>query len=139
MRVETKRRPCHDKGVSDEQKPQSPSPEAQARPTEAQAIREKLRAEVYPTHAPELIAHHRRGALLILAPDADLLDAAVAIAQDDQPAVKALVDAQKLGKPSLSDLADWSVDAAQQLQVVILQPYVLAQLLPKGEPAKADA
>lgn len=130
--MESPRRSCHDNDVSDEQKPQS-------KPSEAQTIREKLRAEVYPTRAPDLIAHHRRGALLVLSPDADLLDAAVAIAQDNQATVKKLIDGQHLGKPSLSDLADWSVDPELRLQVVILQPYVLAQLLPKDEPSAADA
>lgn len=95
-------------------------------------LRAKLAAEVCATGAADLLPHHRRGALIVLDPVVDLLDTAVAIARDNQVAVAELIAAGQLNKPSLAQLADWCVDTALQLQFVIVQPYVVAQLLPRG-------
>ena len=103
----------------------------------AEADRDKIRSEIEKVDAAALLPHHHRGALLILDPDTDLLDTAVAIASDDANVVAALVAEGSLVKPTLSQLADWCVDLERRFQFVILQPYVLAQILPKdtGRPA----
>ena len=93
----------------------------------ADELREKLRAEIASVDAAALVPHHRRGALLVLSPDEDLLGAAVAIAADDTEAVAALVKRDALTKPSLGQLADWCVDTGLRFDFVILQPYVLAK------------
>lgn len=94
-------------------------------------MRAKLRAEIAVTDAASLLPHHRRGALFVLAPGLDLLDVAVAIAADDRARVGALIDAGGLRRPGLAELADWCVDAAQRFQFAIVQPYVVAQALPR--------
>ena len=58
---------------------------------------------------------------------ADLLDVALAIASDDLDQVTEYIDAGQIFRPSLAQLADWCVDPSTRFQVVILQPYVLAQ------------
>jgi len=68
-----------------------------------------------------------------------MLEAAVAIAEDDSETVATLVEQGKLVKPSLGQLADWCVDAAQRFQFVILQPYVLAQPLPRKSDTAAPS
>jgi hypothetical protein len=93
-------------------------------------LRDKLRGEIAAVDAPALLPHHRRGALMVLAIEVDLLDVAEAIARDDAAMVKGLIDEGKLAKPSLGQLADWCVDTSLRLQFVIVQPYVLAQVLP---------
>lgn len=95
-------------------------------------LRAKLASEVCATGASDLLPHHRRGALIVLEPVVDLLDTAVAIARDDRVAVAELLEAGELNKPSLGQLADWCVDTSLQFQFVIVQPYVLAQVLPRG-------
>ena len=96
-------------------------------------LREKLLAEVASVDATALLPHHRRGALILLSREEDLLAAAVAIAADDANTIDALVARGALTRPTLAQLADWCVDAAQRFQVLILQPYVLAQLIdPRG-------
>jgi hypothetical protein len=95
----------------------------------AEDLRSKLRSEIASVDATALLPHHRRGALLMLSPDQDLLEVAVAIASDDARAVSALVEKQALSRPTLGQLADWCVAADQRFQFVILQPYVLAQAL----------
>lgn len=93
-------------------------------------LRDKLRGEIAAIDAPALLPHHRRGALMILAAEVDLLDTAHAVATDDAKTIAALIDGGMLYKPSLAQLADWCVDAGLRLQFVIVQPYVLAQPLP---------
>jgi len=66
-------------------------------------------------------------------PEFDILDAAVAIADDEVAEVEALLASKKLYKPSLGQLADWCVDLELRFQYVILQPYVLAQAVKRPE------
>ncbi len=103
----------------------------------SEALREKLKSEIQATLAPELLPHHRRDALFMVRADVDILDAAVAIASDEAATVEALINEEKLFKPSLAQLSDWCVDLELRFQFVILQPYVLAQALNK-EQAPSD-
>lgn len=98
-------------------------------------LRESLRGKMDVVTAAQLLPHHRRDALFIVPPEFDILDAAVAIAGDDVAEVEALLALKKLYKPSLGQLADWCVDLDLRFQYVILQPYVLAQVVerPKSE------
>jgi hypothetical protein len=82
--------------------------------------------------AAALLPHPRRGALLVLSGEHDLLAVAEAIARDDSDTVSLLLESGRLVRPSLSDVADWCVDEAQRLQFLIIQPFVIAQLLPRG-------
>lgn len=90
-------------------------------------LRTKLCSEVQVTGAAELVPHHRRGGLLVLEPSCDLLDVAEAIAGDNSDMVTQHIASSSIYKPSLAQLADWCVDSTIRFQVVILQPYVLAQ------------
>lgn len=97
-------------------------------------LREKLKSDIQATQAAELLPHHRRDALYMVRADVDILDAAVAIASDETAIVSALIEEEKLFKPSLAQLSDWCVDSELRFQFVILQPYVLAQALDTREP-----
>ena len=98
-------------------------------------LRDTLRGQIQVVAAAELLPHHRRDALLILPGEVDILDVALAIAADDASLVGQLVEEEKLYRPSLAQLSDWCVDLELRLQFVILQPYVLAQVIkrPKVE------
>jgi hypothetical protein len=93
------------------------------------ALRDTLAGKIDVVAAAELLPHHRRDALLMLVPEADILDVAVAIAGDEAEEVEGLLTDKKLYKPSLGQLADWCVDLELRFQYVILQPYVLAQVI----------
>jgi hypothetical protein len=93
----------------------------------ASDLRDKLRGDVQVAAASELLPHHRRGGLLVLRAETDLLDVAFAIASDDLDEVAGYIDGGQIFRPSLAQLADWCVDSVIRFQVVILQPYVLAQ------------
>lgn len=94
-------------------------------------LRQKLLDEVAAVDAAALVPHHRRGALLMLAIEVDLVETALAIATDDTATVEALIREGAIARPTLAQLADWCVDTSLRFQFLILQPYVLAQPLPR--------
>lgn len=95
-------------------------------------LREKLRGDIQVVGAKELLPHQRRDALLIVRKDVDILDVALAIANDQALEVSGLIEERKVYKPNLGELADWCVDLDLRLQFVILQPYVLAQVIDRS-------
>ena len=101
----------------------SPSPKPSA---DLDALREKLAAEVATAKAADLIAHHRRGALLLLRADISLVDTGVAFAADDSAKVKAWLSGGALARPTPAELADACLNSAK-FRFLILQPYVLLQ------------
>jgi len=54
-----------------------------------------------------------------------LLDVGVAMAMNDTKQVEAWIQAGKLGKPTVEDLARWPLEANQRFSSIVEQPYVL--------------
>jgi hypothetical protein len=100
-------------------------------------LRDKLRGEMQVVDAKELLPHQRRDALLIVRRDVDILEVALAIAHDKALEVAGLIEEKKVYKPTMGELADWCVDLDLRLQFVILQPYVLAQVLDRSPIAQS--
>jgi hypothetical protein len=96
-------------------------------------IREKLRSEVLATSSGELIPHFARGALLLVDPALDLIDAAFAIARDDRERVEAWLAARTLTRASDEDARSLVSQPTLRFQFVIVQPWVVAQKLPAAE------
>jgi hypothetical protein len=92
-------------------------------------LRTKLRAEIMPASWPELLYQFARGALFVVAPEADLLDVAVAVARDDRDAVAALLSTGQLRRATDDDARHFQASAGQRFQFVIVQPWVIAQAL----------
>jgi hypothetical protein len=92
-------------------------------------LRNKLRSEVLPATWGELVLPFARGALLLAAPALDLLDVAEAIARDDRSRVEAWLSQGTLARASDADAARFVAEPSQRFQFVIVQPWVLAQLL----------
>lgn len=89
-------------------------------------LREKLREDVLPCHWEELAEHHERGGLLLVRPDLDLLDAAVALATDRADRVEVWLTVGRLGRPTEAMVG--SIMARKpRFQFVIVQPWVVAQ------------
>lgn len=79
-----------------------------------------------------LIPHVQRDALVMVAPELDLLDVGVAIASDNVSSVQLWIGEQLIYKPSPGQLAQWNGDRTKRFNTLIVQPYVLVQ-----EPAAA--
>lgn len=92
-------------------------------------LRDKLASEIAPIQWQVLEGHHRRGALFIVDPAVELVDVALAIAEDRTDAVKGWLDAAQIGRPTGDESETWAVEQGTKFLFVIVQPYVLAQRL----------
>jgi hypothetical protein len=81
----------------------------------------------------DLAAHVGRDAVIIAAPELDLVEVGMALAMNDTSSVDAWIKAGKLQKPSTEDLSRWSVSTNLRFTSVIVQPFVLIHrpVLPK--------
>ena len=75
-----------------------------------------------------LMPHAKRDAIVIVAPELNLLDVGVAIASDDKASVESWINQQQLSKPSPEQLSDWGNEPTRRFKALIVQPYVLVQL-----------
>ena len=96
-------------------------------------LRNKLRGEVLSSYWEDLAPHQQRGGLLLLGPALDLLDVAVAMAQDDKQRVASFLAGGELRRANEQDRERYESDAEEEagirFQFVIVQPWVLAQAL----------
>ncbi len=90
-------------------------------------LRDKITAEVLPCDWAALRPHHARDALFLVSPDLDLVEAAVAVATNRADRVEVWLTVGRLGRPTPEMLDDL---VGARFQFVIVQPFVLAQLLP---------
>lgn len=97
------------------------------------ALRTKLRTEVMSSYWEDLAPHQARGALLLLAPQLDLLDAAEAMAGDDTVQLGAWLRSGLMRRASPTDAAQLESAEDQRFQFVVVQPWVLAQHCPSGD------
>ncbi len=93
-------------------------------PTEI--LRAKLNGETAKMSWAEMQRHHARGVVVRVASELDLIEVAVAMAQDDGAAVGRWMQAGQLGKVSDEEASDWLArDPA--LWSVVVAPWVLVQ------------
>jgi hypothetical protein len=92
-------------------------------------LRTKLASEVSVTSARDLVPHFARGGLLMLAPQLDLLDCAVAIARDERLGIEGWLSAGVLWRATDQDGRRLVAEPDARYQFVIVQPWVLAQAL----------
>ena len=96
----------------------------------------KLADEIEDVEWHWLRPHLGRGALIIVASDLDLTDAAARISADDTVQVGAWVAAGRLAKPTREQVADWDQDPTRTFRMLIAQPYVLIQERPAATDEK---
>lgn len=75
--------------------------------------------------------HLERDAVIVAAPGLDLQEAAARIAADDRETVGRWIAAGELGKPTLEQIGAWNAEPAKRFRMIIVQPWVLIQVLPK--------
>jgi len=97
-------------------------------------LRAKLQGEVLDTPWRELSPHVARHAVLLVAPDLDLLDVAVVLAHDDVSRLQSWLETGRVGRPSDSLIEAWATEAPR-FQAVIVQPWVLAQVIERRSAA----
>jgi hypothetical protein len=95
-------------------------------------MREKLASEVLACGWEDLEPHHGRGALLVVSPDLDLVEAAEALAMDRKDRVEVWLTVGRLGRPTEVLVQRWG-SGGSRFQFLIVQPFVLAQELPERD------
>ena len=92
-------------------------------------LRSKLATELLPSEWKMLAMHYRRDALFIVDASVTLLDAAVAVAEDDRERVSRWIDEGQIARPTPEQARAWEAEEGPRFLSVIVQPFVLAQRL----------
>jgi hypothetical protein len=90
-------------------------------------LKAHLTNEVHRVDWQPLAPHARRGGLVLVDSRLDLVEVAVAVAEDDSGKVRRWMQSQQLLKPTLQQIETWQDETEERFTIVIVQPYVLAQ------------
>ncbi len=90
-------------------------------------LRARLSEDIHRVDWKPLAPHAKRGALVMVAPELDLVEVGTAVAQDQGDQVRQWLDSRQLSRPAEADAEAWSQEAEERFTVLIVQPYVLAQ------------
>ncbi len=72
-----------------------------------------------------LLPHVKRDSVIVVAADLDIVDVALALANDNTISVQRWISESLISKPSPSQLSDWNQNQDKRFQALIVQPYVL--------------
>jgi hypothetical protein len=92
-------------------------------------IRERLASEIGLCQASDLRAHLERDAVIMVHSSLDLLEVAVAVAEDRSATVREWIVSELLAKPSAEQVKRLFESDTLSLRSVIVRPYVLVQEL----------
>ncbi len=71
--------------------------------------------------------HVDRDAVIVVAPQLNLVDVGLAIVNDNSTSVQHWIAESLIYKPSDQQKADWNAHQNKRFQALIVQPYVLVQ------------
>ena len=74
-----------------------------------------------------LIPHVNRDAVIIVAPQLNLVDVGLAIVNDNSTSVQHWIAESLIYKPSVQQKTDWNARQDTRFNALIVQPYVLVQ------------
>jgi hypothetical protein len=93
----------------------------------SEELRQHLANEVHRVDWRPLSPHAKRGGLVLVDPRLDIVEVALAVAQDDSARVQQWMQSQQLARPSDEQMESWRDETEERFTVIIVQPYVLAQ------------
>lgn len=89
-------------------------------------LRTRLNGETARIRWPELERHFARGVVVAVAPELDLIDVAVAMAEDDTATVTPWLASGQVARPSAEQAQQW-VARQPLFWAVVVAPWVLVQ------------
>ncbi len=95
--------------------------------------REKLTRDLDITTWSDLRPHAIAERMFLVSRDLDLIEVAVAVADDESARVDAWISSGKITRPSLEQQSVWEGTTELIFRCVIVQPFVLAHELPESE------
>jgi hypothetical protein len=75
----------------------------------------------------ELRIHLQRDSIIWVAPELDLIETAVAVAEDDKAKVEQWISSGLIGKPENDSLDQWEGELDTTFRMLIVQPFILIQ------------
>ena len=97
--------------------------------TPPQTLREKIASEIQVVAWDAFEDHLKRSALILVGCDLDLVDVAWAISEDQAAIVSEWIETDSIRKPSEEEIATYQKEAEIEFRFVIVQPFVLAQVV----------
>lgn len=94
------------------------------------SVRDDLAQAIGPVFFSDLRAHLARDVIIVVDRALDLLEVAVAVANDDKAYVAAKVAAGLVRKPSEDDLARWAAIPDARWDSVVVAPFVIVRERP---------
>lgn len=89
-------------------------------------LRTRLNGETAKIRWPELERHFARGVVVAVAPELDLIDVAVAMANDDTATIAPWLASGRVARPSVEQAQQW-VASQPLFWAVVVAPWVLIQ------------
>lgn len=77
----------------------------------------------------DLRIHLQRDAIIIVAEELDLIETAIAVAEDDKAKVEGWIADQLLVKPSADQIGTWEKQLEKPFRLLIAQPFILVQMV----------
>ncbi len=96
--------------------------------------RARINAETARIAFRELQRFFAAGKLMLVAPDLDLVETALAVQQDDVKRIESLVAEQRIARVSDDQARAW-IDADAELWAVVVRPWVLVQPIDDQNPS----
>ncbi len=88
---------------------------------------ESFKRDLAEVHWRELKIHLQRDAIITVAQALDIIDVAVAVADDDKEIVEGWIGSEQLGKPTEEQLKTWEKTQEKPFRMLIVQPFILIQ------------
>jgi hypothetical protein len=95
---------------------------------ESEDPREKIASEIATASWPELRSHAADDRLFLVGDGLSLLDAGVALANDDSTVVQGWIESNQLTRPTEDQMRAWEA-ASPEFRFAIVSPYVLAEVV----------
>ncbi len=95
-------------------------------------LQEKLSKDIADISWQELLPHAKRDAVIVVKPEMDLSEVAVAIAQDKTTPVQSWIADRSIAKPNIEQLSQWNDNPQKQFTALIVQPFVLVKEVSKN-------
>ncbi len=90
-------------------------------------LRKKLQDELDTVDWRALRGHSGRGSVILVAAELELVEVAWCVAQDRAAEVAGWIDAGRLRKPGVEELAAWEREPDKPFRLLIVAPYLLIQ------------
>ena len=90
-------------------------------------MRESFKRDLAEVSWKELRVHLLRDALILVAAGLELIEAAVAVADDDKDRVADWIATGRIGKPTADQLKLWESEPEKLFRMLIVQPFILIQ------------